>query len=62
MIGIAGPELGNVRGGLLASLAGAPIALVTGGLAAAGAVVCVGALNRPLRRHRTACEQEGRRA
>ncbi|MBO2454709.1 MFS transporter [Actinomadura barringtoniae] len=58
VIGVAGPQLGNVRGGLLASLTGAPAALVAGGLAAAGAVVCVGAVNRPLRTHQTAAERE----
>ncbi|NYD44979.1 MFS family permease [Actinomadura luteofluorescens] len=53
VIGVAGPEIGNFRGGLLASLTSAPPALVTGGLVAAAAVVAVGLANPPLRRHRT---------
>ncbi|MEQ3549310.1 MFS transporter [Pseudonocardia nematodicida] len=50
--GIAGPELGNVRGGLVASLTSAPVALVTGGLAAAAVIGVIGARNRPLRDYR----------
>ncbi|WP_067828471.1 MFS transporter [Actinomadura kijaniata] len=53
VIGIAGPEIGNFRGGLLASLTSAPLALLAGGLAAAATVVSVGLVNRPLRGHRT---------
>jgi MFS family permease len=51
VIGIAGPEIGNFRGGLLASLTSAPLALLAGGLAAAATVVSVGLINVPLRRH-----------
>ncbi|MEV4528336.1 MFS transporter [Streptosporangium sp. NPDC049304] len=53
VIGVAGPEAGNFRGGLLASLTSAPVALVAGGLAAALCVVAVGMVNRPLRDYRT---------
>lgn len=53
VIGIAGPEIGNFRGGLLGSLTSAPLALSAGGLAAAAAVISVGLVNAPLRRHRT---------
>nr|WP_221493635.1 MFS transporter [Actinomadura coerulea] len=53
VIGVAGPEIGNFRGGLLASATSAPLALLAGGLAAAAAVVSVGLLNPALRRHRT---------
>ncbi|WP_019436231.1 MFS transporter [Streptomyces sp. AA0539] len=49
IIGMAGPEAGNFRGGLVASLTSAPVALVTGGLAGAVAVGVVAAVNRPLR-------------
>ncbi|MEU4822058.1 MFS transporter [Actinomadura sp. NPDC023710] len=53
VIGVAGPEIGNFRGGLLASVTSAPLALLAGGLAAAAAVVSVGLADPPLRRHRT---------
>ncbi|MEU8036398.1 MFS transporter [Streptosporangium sp. NPDC049078] len=53
VIGVAGPEAGNFRGGLLASLTSAPVALVAGGLAAALCVVTIGLVNRPLRGYRT---------
>ncbi|WP_326825025.1 MFS transporter [Streptosporangium sp. NBC_01756] len=53
VIGIAGPEVGNFRGGLLASLTSAPTALIVGGLGAALSVVAVGLVNRPLRDYRT---------
>ncbi|MGW5676592.1 MFS transporter [Streptomyces sp. NPDC003860] len=53
VIGVAGPELGNFRGGLLASVTSAPFALVTGGLSAALAVAVVAAANKPLRAYRT---------
>ncbi|GAA0913243.1 MFS transporter [Nonomuraea longicatena] len=53
VIGVAGPEAGNFRGGLLAALIPAPSALVVGGLTAAAAVAAIGLLNRPLRAYRT---------
>ncbi|NEB75263.1 MFS transporter, partial [Streptomyces sp. SID14478] len=53
VIGVAGPELGNFRGGLVASATSASFSLVTGGLAAALAVGVVAAVNGPLRRYRT---------
>ncbi|MER5274632.1 MFS transporter [Streptomyces sp. NPDC002809] len=53
VIGVAGPELGNFRGGLLASATSAPFALVLGGLSAALAVAAVAAANGPLRAYRT---------
>lgn len=59
VIGIAGPEVGNFRGGLLASLTSAPVALVAGGLAAALTVVAVGLINRPLRDYRVPSERDG---
>ncbi|MEU5976809.1 MFS transporter [Streptomyces sp. NPDC047315] len=52
VIGVAGPELGNFRGGLLASVTSAPFALVTGGLSAVVAVAVVAAVNKPLRAYR----------
>ncbi|MFC3983490.1 MFS transporter [Streptosporangium jomthongense] len=58
VIGIAGPEIGNFRGGVLASLTSAPVALLVGGLTAALAVVSVGLVNRPLRAYRVPAEHE----
>ncbi|WP_330177401.1 MFS transporter [Streptomyces sp. NBC_01498] len=53
VIGVGGPELGNFRGGLLASVTSAPFSLVAGGLSAAVAVAVVAAVNAPLRTYRT---------
>ncbi|MFD5319144.1 MFS transporter [Streptomyces sp. NPDC127098] len=52
VIGVAGPELGNFRGGVLASATSAPFALVTGGLSAVLAIAAVAATNGPLRAYR----------
>ncbi|MCX5442934.1 MFS transporter [Streptomyces sp. NBC_00569] len=53
VIGVAGPELGNFRGGLMASATSAPFTLVTGGLSATLAVAAVAATNASLRAYRT---------
>lgn len=53
VIGVAGPELGNFRGGLLASVTSAPFALVIGGLSATVAVAVVASANASLRAYRT---------
>ncbi|NGO68969.1 MFS transporter [Streptomyces boncukensis] len=53
VIGVAGPELGNFRGGLLASATSASVSLVTGGLSAALLVACIAVVNPPLRAYRT---------
>lgn len=58
VIGIAGPELGNFRGGVLASVMPAPVALLVGGLTASIAVVAVGLVNRPLRDYRVPAQRE----
>lgn len=50
VIGVAGPDLGNFRGGLVASWTSAPFALASGGLLCAAAVLVIAATNRPLRR------------
>ncbi|MTG87833.1 MFS transporter [Cellulosimicrobium sp. BIT-GX5] len=52
VVGVAGPEVGNFRGGVLASLTSAPVALVVGGLAASAVVGLVAWRNAPLRRYR----------
>ncbi|MET9554374.1 MFS transporter [Streptomyces sp. NPDC006645] len=53
VIGVAGPELGNFRGGLVASATSAPFSLVSGGLAATVVIAVVAAVNGPLRAYRT---------
>ncbi|MFD3522353.1 MFS transporter [Streptomyces sp. NPDC058653] len=53
VIGVAGPEVGNFRGGLVASVTSAPVALVVGGLSATLGVALVAAFNAPLRAYRT---------
>lgn len=53
VIGVAGPELGNFRGGLLASATSASFSLVFGGLSAILAIAAVAATNGPLRAYRT---------
>ncbi|MFJ6431020.1 MFS transporter [Streptomyces sp. NPDC091416] len=53
VIGVAGPELGNFRGGLLASATSAPLALAVGGLSATLAIAAVAATHAPLRGYRT---------
>ncbi|TDC76851.1 MFS transporter [Streptomyces hainanensis] len=52
VIGAAGPELGNFRGGVLASVTSAPFALVAGGFAATLGIAAVAAANGPLRAYR----------
>lgn len=51
-IGIAGPDVGNVRAGLVAGATSAPFALVSGGLAAAVVVGWIAWRNGPLRTFR----------
>ncbi|MQY10884.1 Enterobactin exporter EntS [Streptomyces sp. RB5] len=53
VIGVAGPELGNFRGGLLASATSASFSLVFGGLSAILAIAAVATTNAPLRAYRT---------
>lgn len=53
VIGISVPELGNFRGGLLASATSASFSLVFGGLSAILATAAVAATNAPLRAYRT---------
>ncbi|MFI0237908.1 MFS transporter [Streptomyces sp. NPDC016845] len=58
VIGVAGPELGNFRGGLLASATSASFSLVLGGLSAVVAVAAVAVAAAPLRAYRTPAEEE----
>jgi MFS family permease len=50
IVGQAGPELGNLRAGLLAHATSGPVALVSGGLMCVAAVAAVGASTPALRR------------
>lgn len=52
VIGQAGPDVGNFRGGVVAGLTSAPLALVSGGLACVLGVAFVGWRNRGLRDYR----------
>ncbi|MET7519810.1 MFS transporter [Streptomyces sp. NPDC005480] len=61
VIGVAGPELGNFRGGLMASATSAPFALVAGGLSATLAVAAVAVTNASLRSYRTPRTPDNRR-
>jgi MFS family permease len=61
VIGVAGPEIGNFRGGVLGALTSAPVALVAGGLAAAVAVGAVAVTNRSLRDYQAPVTRGARR-
>lgn len=49
VVGVAGPDVGNFRAGLVAGLTSAPVALATGGLACAAVTGWIAWRNRPLR-------------
>lgn len=53
IIGQGGPDVGNLRGGLVAGATSATAALVSGGLLCVAAVVLIGATTRGLRRYST---------
>lgn len=50
VIGVAGPNLGNFRGGVLAGWTSATFSLVSGGMLCVVGVLVIAAANRPLRR------------
>ena len=52
VIGVAGPEVGNFRAGLVAGATSAAFAATSGGLACLVGIVVVAAVNRPLREFR----------
>lgn len=56
VIGVAGPEIGNMRGGIQAAMIGAPAALVIGGLSAALAATLIGAVHPQVRRREPAVD------
>ncbi|NKQ55172.1 MFS transporter [Amycolatopsis sp. K13G38] len=49
IVGQAGPDIGNLRAGLVARLTSGPVALLSGGLTCLAAVALVGATTRELR-------------
>lgn len=49
VVGVAGPDVGNFRAGLVAGATSAPVALVSGGLLCAAVVGWIALRNRPLR-------------
>jgi hypothetical protein len=52
IVGQGGPEVGNLRGGLVAAATSGTFALVSGGLACVALVVLIGAVTSGLRRFR----------
>lgn len=56
VIGVSGPDLGNFRAGLVASVTSGPFALVSGGLLCLAGVVLVALFNHSLRLFRAALE------
>lgn len=50
VIGVAGPSVGNFRGGVVAGWTSASFSLVSGGLACVVGILLIAAVNRPLRR------------
>lgn len=54
IVGVAGPDLGNVRAGLVAGAIGAPLALVVGGVGCVVGVAAVALTTPSLRRYRVA--------
>jgi MFS family permease len=62
VVGVTGPDFGNFRGGLVAGLSSAPVALVSGGLLAALGVAAVAATTPALRRFRTGHSGQDRTA
>lgn len=55
LVGVAGPDLGNARGGLVAGLTSPALALVSGGLLCVLGVAAVAFRNPALRRYRPDC-------
>jgi hypothetical protein len=58
VVGAGGPEIGNYRGGVLASLTSSTFSLVSGGLLCVLVVAAVTARNPALRRFRTTTDSE----
>lgn len=62
VVGVAGPDVGNARAGLVAGLTSAPVALVSGGLACVAGVVWVALSNRELRHYEQPSTAAGKTA
>jgi len=60
VVGQAGPDIGNIRGGLIAGTTSGTTALVSGGLLCVAAVALVGATTPRLRRYSTTTASEDR--
>ena len=58
IVGVAGPDLGNLRGGLVANATSGMTALVSGGLLCVGAVALVATTTPGLRRSPCVCVEE----
>jgi len=54
VVGVAGPDVGSFRGGLVAAGTSPTFAVVSGGLLCLVGVLATAAVNAPLRRFRTA--------
>jgi hypothetical protein len=52
IVGQGGPEVGNLRGGLVAAATTGTVALASGGLACVAIVILIGAITPGLRRFR----------
>ena len=50
VVGVSGPDVGNFRGGLVASFSSPAVAVVSGGLLCVMGVVATALVNTPLRR------------
>lgn len=57
VVGVASPEIGNFRGGLLASAIGGPASVVIGGAGAFVMIALIAATNRDLRSHSIADQE-----
>lgn len=53
VVGVASPELGNFRGGLIATAIGGPASVVIGGATAFVAIAAIALSNRPVREYET---------
>ncbi len=53
IVGVAAPEIGNFRGGLLANAVGASASIVIGGVSATLVTILIVLTNRPVRAYRT---------
>jgi MFS family permease len=62
VVGVAGPDLGNFRGGLIAGMASATFAMVSGGVVVAVGIAALAIGNRKLRRFNPAAHDQAESA